>query len=91
MKIAAGELFSWGEATAKRLVEGNRWHGRFDAEEYLAPHLLALRMMMRAIGQAGRASWRYWMLRRVLALWDASGAPGARMVFDGLYNFTLNG
>jgi len=80
---AAGDLFSWGEATAKWLVEGTAGMDDAAAEEFLAPRLLALRLMMRAIGRlAGELESLDAEAR--LALWDRLGSQ-ARELFGKSY------
>ena len=80
---AAGDLFSWGGATAKRLVEGTDGMDDAAAEEYLAPRLLALRLMMRAIGRlAGELESLDAEAR--LALWGRLGGQ-ARELFGDSY------
>ena len=80
---AAGDLFSWGEATAKWLVEGTDGMDDAAAEEYLAPRLLILRLMMRAIGRlAGELESLDAEAR--LALWDRLGSQ-ARELFGESY------
>ena len=48
---AASELFSWGQATAKTIVDETDGLDDSAAEEHMAPRLRALRLMMRAIGR----------------------------------------
>jgi hypothetical protein len=82
---AAGDLFSWGEATAKWLVEGTDGMDDAAAEAYLAPRLLALRLMMRVIGRlAGELESLDAEAR--LALWDRLGSQ-ARELFGESYIF----
>lgn len=53
---AAGELFSWGESAARRIVAETDGMDDEAAEAHLAPRLLALRTMMRVLGRwAGEA------------------------------------
>ena len=66
---AAGELFSWGQATVKSIV--NETDGMDDntAEDHMAPRLRALRLMMRAVGRwTGEANTLDAEAR--LALWE---------------------
>jgi hypothetical protein len=80
---AAGDLSSWGEATAKWLVEGTDGMDDAAAEEYLAPRLLALRLLMRAIGRlAGELESLDAEAR--LALWGRLGSQ-ARELFGESY------
>lgn len=80
---AAGDLFSWGEATAKWLVEGTDGMDDAAAGEYLASRLLALRLMMRAIGRlAGELEGLDAEAR--LVLWDRLGSQ-ARELFGESY------
>lgn len=76
---AAGELFSWGEAAAKRIV--NETEGMDDdfAEKHIAPRLRALRLMLRAAGRwVGEAESLEVEARR--ALWKRFGEQ-ARVLF----------
>jgi hypothetical protein len=53
---AAGELFLWGEAAAKKIVDETDGLDDEAAEVYMAPRLRALRLIMRAVGRwAGEA------------------------------------
>lgn len=80
---AAGELFSWGESAARRIVTETDGMDDEAAEEYLAPHLLALRTMMRALGRwAGEAQSLDDESRR--ALWDRAGEQ-ARVLFGDAF------
>ncbi|MBK9926814.1 MAG: hypothetical protein IPP66_16200 [Anaerolineales bacterium] len=48
---AAGELFSWGEAAVKTIVDQTDALDDPAADEYITPRLRALRLMMRAMGR----------------------------------------
>lgn len=48
---AASELLSWGETSARRIVEQTDGMDDDAAEEHMVPKLRALRLMMRAIGR----------------------------------------
>jgi len=48
---AAGELLSWGNTAAKRIVDETDGMDDEFAEEQMAPRLRALRLMMRAVGR----------------------------------------
>ena len=48
---AAGELLSWGQATAKNIVNETEGLDDNTAEEHMAPRLRALRLLMRAVGR----------------------------------------
>jgi hypothetical protein len=81
--IAAGELFSWGEATAKRIVDETDGMDDDAAEEFLAPRLRALRMLLRAVSRwAGEADILDSESRS--ALWARVGEQ-ARVVFGGSF------
>ncbi len=76
---AAGELLSWGQATAKNIV--NETEGLDDnaAEEHMAPRLRALRLLMRAVGRwTGEANTLDVESR--MALWNWVGEQ-ARVLF----------
>lgn len=65
---AAGELFSWGESAARRIVNETEGMDDDSAEGHIAPRLRALRLMLRAVArwageadldvEARRALWR---------------------------------
>ncbi|HSQ39487.1 MAG TPA: hypothetical protein VLM78_04955 [Anaerolineales bacterium] len=78
---AAGDLFSWGEATAKWLVEGTDGMDDAAAEEYLVPRLLALRLMMRAIGRLAGELGSLDAEARV-ALWDRLGSQARELFWE---------
>lgn len=48
---AAGELFSWGQSTAKNIVDETDGLDDDAAEQHMAPRLRSLRLMMRAVGR----------------------------------------
>jgi len=76
---AAGELISWGQATAKSIVDETDGLDDNAAEEHMAPRLRALRLMMRAMGRwTGEANTLDAASR--LALWDRVGEQ-ARVLF----------
>ncbi|NJC97689.1 MAG: hypothetical protein C3F07_12770 [Anaerolineales bacterium] len=76
---AAGELFSWGEATAKHIVDETDGMEDAAAEEHMAPRLRALRVMMRAVGRwVGEAKTLDLDARQ--ALWNRAGEQ-ARVLF----------
>lgn len=76
---AAGELFSWGESAAKRIVDETDGMDDDSAEEHIAPRLRALRLMMRAVGRwVGEAESLDVEARR--ALWKRFGEQ-ARVLF----------
>ncbi len=76
---AAGELFAWGKSTAKRIVDETDGMDAAAAEEQMAPRLLALRLMMRAMGRwVGEAGILEDEAR--LALWKRVGDQ-ARVLF----------
>jgi hypothetical protein len=76
---AAGELFSWGENTAKRIVDETDGMDDDAAELLLAPRLRALRMTLRAISRwVGEANTLDAESRS--ALWARVGEQ-ARIVF----------
>ena len=76
---AAGELLSWGESTAKRIVDETDGMDEDAAEERMAPRLRALRLLMRAVGRwVGEAHILEDEAR--LALWKRVGDQ-ARVLF----------
>jgi hypothetical protein len=80
---AAGELFSWGETAARRMVAETGGLDDVAAEAYLAPRLLALRSMMRALARwAGEAQSLDDESRQ--ALWDRAGEQ-ARVLFGDAF------
>jgi hypothetical protein len=80
---AASELFSWGQTTAKSIVDETDGLDDDAAEERMAPRLRALRLMMRAVGRwTGEAGTLDAESR--LALWDRVGEQ-ARVIFGESY------
>ncbi len=76
---AAGVLFAWGEATAKRIVDETDGMDDNAAEVFLAPRLRALRMLLRAISRwTGEANTLN--AESYSALWERAGEQ-ARIVF----------
>ena len=66
---AAGELFSWGQATVKSIVDETDGMDDNTAEDHMAPRLRALRLIMRAVGRwTGEANTLDAEAR--LALWE---------------------
>lgn len=84
---AAGELLSWGEAAAKRIVDDTDGMDDNAAEEHMAPRLRALRLMMRAVGRWVGESKSLDEASR-LALWNRVGEQ-ARVLFGD--SFVLPG
>lgn len=80
---AAGDLLSWGEAMARWIVDETYGMDAAAAEIQLASRLLALRVMMRAIGRwAGELESLD--AEDQLALWDRLGEQ-ARVLFGESY------
>lgn len=80
---AAGELLSWGESAARRIVTETDGMDDEAAETYLAPRLLALRSIMRALARwAGEAQSLDEEARQ--ALWDRAGEQ-ARVLFGDAF------
>lgn len=80
---AAGELFSWGESAARRIVAETAGMDDEAAEAYLAPRLLALRSIMRALARwAGEAQSLDEESR--WALWERAGEQ-ARVLFGDAF------
>lgn len=76
---AAGDWMAWGQIVARRIVDGTDGLDDAAAEEYMAPRLRALRLIMRALGRwVGEAKTLDSESR--LALWNRVGDP-ARVVF----------
>jgi hypothetical protein len=80
---AAGELLSWGESVVKRIVDETVNMDDAAAEEYMAPRLRALRLMLRALGRwVGEAQTLDAESR--LALWNRAGEQG-RVLFGDAF------
>ncbi|MCK6539207.1 MAG: hypothetical protein L6Q26_04040 [Anaerolineales bacterium] len=75
---AAGELFSWGESAARRIVNETERMDNDSAEGHIAPRLRALRLMLRSVARwAGEADLEVETRR---ALWHRVGEQ-ARVLF----------